>query len=94
MALTSKFTGVTMSCPDCGKKTAVADSRRVSGGVRRRRVCEDGHRYFTVERPESEEYKEEISRLNIEVEELHRLVGMLTLENTKLKGGPEWLATG
>lgn len=39
-------------CPACDKLTQVKDSRRtVEGFMRRRRVCECGFRFITVETP-------------------------------------------
>jgi hypothetical protein len=38
-----------MTCPTCQSKTQVIDSRETSEGIRRRRVCEQGHRFSTLE---------------------------------------------
>ena len=40
-----------MNCPKCGAKTKVKDSRQRTFGWSRRRVCENGHWFTTVEKP-------------------------------------------
>jgi transcriptional regulator NrdR family protein len=37
-----------MLCPECGERTRIVDSRRTSGGVRRRRVCNGCEKRFTT----------------------------------------------
>lgn len=46
-----KTFGRAMPCPRCDGSTFVADSRSVGGGtvIRRRRECENGHRFTTEE---------------------------------------------
>ena len=39
-----------MTCPTCQSKTQVIDSREAADGIRRRRVCEQGHRVSTIEK--------------------------------------------
>lgn len=37
-------------CPECGSSSGkVVDSRPRDGGTRRRRICDNGHRFSTVE---------------------------------------------
>lgn len=38
-----------MNCPECGKDTMVVDSRSTDDSVRRRRECNEGHRFSTQE---------------------------------------------
>jgi len=38
-----------MNCPECGKDTMVVDSRSTDNSVRRRRECNEGHRFSTQE---------------------------------------------
>lgn len=38
-----------MSCPECGAATNVVDSRVTKTRVRRRRLCDSGHRFTTYE---------------------------------------------
>lgn len=41
--------GTGFSCPTCGQKTGVTDSRATTEGLRRRRKCPAGHRFTTYE---------------------------------------------
>jgi len=75
-----------MKCSCCESETIVMNSRKVEGGVRRRRKCENGHKFFTIERAETDEYQEEITRLHGDIDSLHQLVGQLTHELNKAKG--------
>lgn len=44
---------LSMPCPECSCNVAlVIDVRQVEDGIRRRRVCRNGHRYTTYERAE------------------------------------------
>ena len=47
-----------MRCPECENPTVVVDSRKVSGTTRRRRECELGHRFTTLETVVVEEPRE------------------------------------
>ena len=38
-----------MPCPKCGKDTQIRDSRMAEHGVKRRRVCPNGHKFTTLE---------------------------------------------
>lgn len=41
------MTGVV--CPECGGESEVKDSRSHKNGIRRRRICDQGHRFSTLE---------------------------------------------
>lgn len=51
-----------MECPYCLGPTWVSDSRRMPGGVRRRRKCHCGKRFTTYEMTDKE-FKEQRVRL-------------------------------
>lgn len=38
-----------MNCPECGGETSVTDSRPSGANVRRRRRCDNDHRFTTIE---------------------------------------------
>ena len=38
-----------MTCRECGMPTAVVDTRMAGERIRRRRVCDNGHRFTTYE---------------------------------------------
>lgn len=38
-------------CPKCGERTAVIEARLVANNVRRRRKCDCGNRFTTLEQP-------------------------------------------
>jgi len=75
-----------IACPTCGSPAShVVDSRgvRASDYIRRRRVCESGHRFSTVETAVRETQKPQdaasiVRRIRFLVAELEEKLGGLT----------------
>ena len=40
-----------MTCPTCQTKTAVIETIKIDGGIKRIRKCDRGHKFATEERP-------------------------------------------
>lgn len=50
-------------CPKCGERTEVIDARVYDKYMRRRRKCECGHRFSTIEVPIDKETRFDSERL-------------------------------
>jgi len=66
--------GSQLPCPLCGKKTQVLDSRIYLPGERRRRmICEENHRFSTLEI-----YEDAMAQLRKDSADLKRLRALLS----------------
>lgn len=62
-------------CPQCGVKSRVLDTRpAVEGGIRRRRICENNHRFTTKEHVETETPRSRLIALKQDIQEAVRAI--------------------
>ena len=61
-----------ITCPECGERTEVTDSRPKPGGIYRRRKCPQDHRFTTIEIID-----------DLTLFELRELLGDITLSEIK-----------
>ena len=50
------------TCPHCGSPSRVVDSRHKDNAIRRRRECENGHRFRTYETIDTRVFKYDLPR--------------------------------